>query len=77
MRCRLPAKLNPCAAAGFSSPHARPLSSNRLSESTTVRGGTATAGDTSRSLVNAYSAFQRTQQLSEVDRVKRAFAKVS
>ena len=63
---------------GFSSPHSRPVSSHRLSASATVRasGADSPLGATPSSRPSsAYSAFQRTWQLSEVDRVKRAFAK--
>ena len=63
---------------GFSSPHSRPVSSHRLSATTTVRGTGADSpleATSSSRPSSAYSAFQRTSQLSEVDRVKRAFAK--
>ena len=51
---------------------------SRLSAATTVRDSGAHSpgfGSTSSRPSSAYSAFQRTTQLSEVDRVKRAFAK--
>ena len=66
---------------GFSSPHSRPFSA-RLSSATTRAGGGLDSpargrggGVGSSRPSSAYSGTQRVLQLSEVDRVKRAFAK--
>ena len=60
---------------GFTSPHSRPVSAYRLSAGVSQRAPDSPGGLASSRPGSAFSAFQRTVQLSEVDRVKRAFAK--